>query len=63
MYKSNEYEYMQSFCIHSFSMRGKRLSSEIVKFIYSRRDQGMSERNIAEDLSISKKAVHLAVHC
>jgi DNA-binding GntR family transcriptional regulator len=62
MYKSNEYEYMQSFCIHSFSMRGKRLSSEIVKLIYSRRDQGMSERNIAEDLSISKKAVHLALH-
>jgi len=41
--------------------KGKRLSSELVKIIYNRVDEGWSQRAVAKSLLISQKAVHNAI--
>ena len=42
-------------------MRGKRLSVEIVKVIYFKKDNDLSESQICKDLLTSKTAVHNAL--
>jgi transposase len=50
------------FFLKQNTMRGKRLSDDLVRVIYRKHDDGLSLRKIAEDLSISVHAAHSALH-